>query len=259
MKKFLTFGDSNNDAKEMFRGAAERLCIQAERLNLFDTIENNNLETLESHFLEKYKNFMYSSKKGLGFWIWKPHIINRMFNESEDGDKILYLDAGCEFKENAISLLKEKLNDNVSVHSYIMQGPVRRRGLEYKTLNEVWCKEEAIKGVGVSDEVLKENMHQGGIILFTVNSETRKLVSEWEKYSTPKLLDDNVNRNTNRNCFFRHSHDQSIWSLLRAKLNVETKPDLEECIWNIRNKSPQQQDRHLDGWEERRIDGARNL
>ena len=111
MKRFITFGDSditNSYKKSMFKGAAERLCRQAESLNLFDNIENNNLDTLESDFYKRHKNFMLNNK-GLGFWIWKPYIINRMFNKSNDGDKILYLDAGCEFRENAVSLLKEKL------------------------------------------------------------------------------------------------------------------------------------------------------
>ncbi len=261
MKRFITFGDSgitNSYKKSMFKGAAERLCRQAESLNLFDNIENNNLDTLESDFYKKHENFMLNNK-GLGFWIWKPYIINRMFNKSEDGDKILYLDAGCEFRENAVSLLRKKLNDTISVHSYIMEGPVRRRGAEYKTTNEVWCKQDAIKTIGVNDKVLKSEMHQGGCILFTVNPETRKLVSEWERYSTPELLNDKSNKHENLSCFFRHSHDQSILSLLIGKSNIKPKSDLEECFWYIRNKSPKQQDRHLPGWENRRISGIRNL
>jgi hypothetical protein len=39
---------------------------------------------------------LFYNNKGGGFWLWKPYIIDKVLNEIEEGDIIVYSDAGNE-------------------------------------------------------------------------------------------------------------------------------------------------------------------
>ena len=95
-KYFITFSDGN----QSFLNAGERIKSQAEDLNIFDKcIHYSNKHLMDdSEYWNKHKKFILNTKhkKGHGYYIWKPYLIQKTMNKMNDGDILLYLDAGCE-------------------------------------------------------------------------------------------------------------------------------------------------------------------
>ena len=84
---FLTYGDKS------FKYSKKHLCALAEHSGFFDKILSLGPENLNYDFKENFKNVL-SENKGGGYWIWKHEIINNLLDEINDGDVILYCDAG---------------------------------------------------------------------------------------------------------------------------------------------------------------------
>ena len=84
---FLTYGDKS------FKYSKKHLCALAEHSGFFDKILSLGPENLNYDFKENYKNVL-SENKGGGYWIWKHEIINNLLDEINDGDIVLYCDAG---------------------------------------------------------------------------------------------------------------------------------------------------------------------
>ncbi len=219
MNKFLTFGEG----PDTFKAAASRLSKEVKSLNLFSVIENNNFSTLDKDFQNKHKDLMFDNNRGFGFWIWKFHIINRMFENSEDGDKVLYSDAGCRYLADIKTKLSDALALDYDVIDHTHGGDndtFKTGGPGYwlygaSTNNETWTKMDTLKYLEATEEVRKQRMHAATVLMFTVNDKTRNLVKKIDTImqSDYHLIDDTPSNEKNVKGFMSHRHDQSIYSL----------------------------------------------
>lgn len=87
MKKVLiTYGDSK------FEISKTRFVQQAGALKIFDKI----IAYSEQELSEGLRNSeVFKEKRGGGLWSWKPDVILTTLNNMEDGDILIYCDAGC--------------------------------------------------------------------------------------------------------------------------------------------------------------------
>ena len=92
--QFITFGGG----AEKYVEAGQRLVKQAEAIGLFDQCRLFVAEDLQTdkEFWAQHGAFIEQNKRGYGYWIWKPYLIKKMMAQMNDGDKLIYLDAGCE-------------------------------------------------------------------------------------------------------------------------------------------------------------------
>lgn len=88
---FITFGSHGS-----YIDAVNRLVSQANNLNIFTEIKGYTAEHLQGdeYFLNKHGNFINNNRRGFGYWIWKPYIIEQQMNKMEDGDVLFYIDVG---------------------------------------------------------------------------------------------------------------------------------------------------------------------
>ena len=79
-----------------------RLTRQANVSNFYEKIKIFNSNELPYELSQKINVLSNLHKKrGYGYWMWKPYLIKKIFNEIEYGDIINYLDIGCHIiKEN---------------------------------------------------------------------------------------------------------------------------------------------------------------
>lgn len=91
MNRFLSFADSRMSA------ALERLGRQAEALDFFDEITLFTEHDLSAEFTSRMGRYLTPSCRGFGYWSWKPWVIHHVLQEMEEGDRLLYLDAGSSF------------------------------------------------------------------------------------------------------------------------------------------------------------------
>ena len=88
----ITYGDKNykNQKKRIYKS-----CIQFG----FDNVQIYSPKDICKEFYKKTTPYI-KAKRGGGFWLWKAYILNKVFQEIEIGDIVLYLDAGFHINLN---------------------------------------------------------------------------------------------------------------------------------------------------------------
>jgi hypothetical protein len=228
MPTCITFGAGN----ENFLKAVDRLTNQAKQTNLFDNVIGYTDEYLrnDKEFWEKHSNFILSNPRGYGYWIWKPYIIKKTLEQMTDGDKLLYLDCGCEIHILKKNIIKEKL-DLVKKNSIISTNTL---------IEKEWNKMDLIIKLGVlDDKYLNSRQKQAGVNLYFVCDKIRNFVNEWyELCCDYHNIDNTPSVNKNFDCFKEHRNDQSVFSLLGKKYNLFDKEHhLRGCIEIFRNNT----------------------
>lgn len=106
MKKvFLTFGGPSVG----WHNRVKTICSHVNELHTFDKIigmTDTNLKN-DPLFWDKHKDFIENNHRGYGYWIWKSYLVLKCLEEMNDGDIVLYCDAGCEINKKGIHRLNE--------------------------------------------------------------------------------------------------------------------------------------------------------
>ena len=224
---FITFASHGR-----YLDAASRLIQQAKCLNVFTETKLITSEDLTANpeFWNSHKEFVTANARGYGYWIWKPFIIKKTMNALEDGDILLYLDAGSEINSNESKQMHkffEKVKTDKIIGSTVAQ-------------EKEWNKMDLVTLLDMNkDCYLRTPQRQAGVNMFFICPETRKLVNEWYDLACDyHLIDDSPSIIPNHDGFVEHRHDQSIYSLLTKKYNLYSEWSLEGCcIKCVRNIS----------------------
>ena len=101
MKKvYINYGDSKFKKQQ-------RIALKgAKYLGGFDEIIGYSPEDIDREFYVKHKNIL-DQKRGCGFWLWKPYLINRTLQKLSYGDYLFYSDAGALFLKGVGNLIFE--------------------------------------------------------------------------------------------------------------------------------------------------------
>jgi len=205
---FITYGD------KQFAVSKKRIVKQASSLNLFNKILDYGPEDLDQEILSceamKYK-------RGGGLWSWKPYITLLTLNKMEEGDILVYCDAGCtlsncsEWKDIFERL--EKFNMICSLIHQRNEKWSRKTVIDYfASLGNFWPKYYQISATAF---FLKKT------------STTVKLIEEWKDLMIyhPNLVLDVIEteRHLESANFIENRHDQSILSGLVYKYRNSAK------------------------------------
>jgi hypothetical protein len=158
--------------------------------------------------------------RGAGYWIWKPFIILKTFEQLNDGDCVLYSDAGLKVIDNLdplFRLLKTCPN----------QGKIFFRvpwiGAEHKA--KIWIKRDCFILTNCNEpKYWNAPMINGAISLWIKNKENIEFLNQWQHYLRDSRIvtdDPNVCGYPNFYEFKDHRHDQAVLSLLAVKNNFE--------------------------------------
>ena len=169
MNRFLSFADSRMSA------ALERLGRQAEALDFFDEITLFTEHDLSAEFTSRMGRYLTPSCRGFGYWSWKPWSIHHVLQEMEEGDRLLYLDAGCHINANGTERFREYVNmldrDSRGMLVFTNGQP------EYK-----WTKGDIFRHFGVSQEdghITHTQQIAGGHVFLKKNPLTESLIRDW--------------------------------------------------------------------------------
>lgn len=207
---FLSFADSS------LTPSLKRIEEQANQMHIFDKIFIYNEKRIP-HYIKKRIKYVIkhtNSKRGYGYWSWKPALINFILNtEMDDGDLLLYCDAGCDINPQC----REKLSEYFELtkkHDILVSQFDNNEFCDY-----YWSKSDTIKLFEgkITVEKLNQGQIQGGIIFMIANPYTRKIANTWENLMSEDNLhyfDDSPSIISNNIGFKEHRHDQSIFSLL---------------------------------------------
>tara|TARA_B100001778_G_C18562093_1_gene618252 strand:- start:138 stop:863 length:726 start_codon:yes stop_codon:yes gene_type:complete len=240
MKKYLITYGTNKYYYSKFR-----LENEVKRLNTFDEIILFDKSKLSKEFKETYAEVL-NLEHGDGFWIWKFDIIKQKLDKINDGDYLVYLDAGC-----AINLEgKERLNEYFEMLNNSDYGII---SFEQRFRESDWTTKKIFDyfNIKYDSNMGKSGQYWGGALIMQKKSHTIKIIDEVFKVlnNDMKLFTNeygSLNDKTNQHPGFKDNrHDQSILSLVRKihgsiELKDETLSHLPESkkwpIWAKRYK-----------------------
>jgi hypothetical protein len=217
----VTFSDKNMDR-------SARLCMSSATKNGVDYTGYWPHDKPSSHSRRagiglrqtsfyKHNEALLSQPRGLGFWAWKPYIIEKSMRSCGDGDIFIYADAGIEFIA-PVSRIIDRMDQDIFLF-----------GNNWEHAH--WCKRDVVETVWpdyrmgtvkTEDDYRyrSEQMWsrfgrqcQASVIFFRVSDYSRRFVTEWLKwclFEGGRLIDDSPSRAPNHPEFREHRHDQAI-------------------------------------------------
>lgn len=214
----------------------------------FDRAINLSLESIDINFRDRHSRIL-SQTKGAGYWLWKPYLILKILEEANDGDIIMYTDSASHFISSASPLffLPEQYQQDIIP-------------FELDHLESAWTKRDAFILLDVDERGFEKTPQRlASFILLRKSSFSLKFCREFLKYCT----NENILTDTKNLCgkpnypnFVAHRHDQSIYSLLTKKyelnafrdpsqwgnqrLNLYENSNYPQIIEHTRQKNPKQ-------------------
>lgn len=200
----------------------KRIGNEAKKFNLFNRFFLFTEKKLPAYGKKRIKNIIQisNSKRGFGYWAWKPIIINSVLTKIKENDILVYSDAGSEFNVNGKAKLLEYIELAKKYDIWVIS-----QSDEFTDVN--WTKADTIKYF--TDNIIEQDkntefqalIHKGqleaGTIILKKNKFTQDLLREWENLMTLDnlhLFDDSPSIKKNIDTFKENRHDQSILSLL---------------------------------------------
>lgn len=224
-KFFLTYFHKKFENKSL------KLINQMKDLNFFDNciLEKDIDKNVSQNkvFIDALKNdkfkFTFELEKGQGLWLWKPYIIYKNLQKLKDNDILVYCDPGGYISSNPIlkCWVRDKLNiyfNNINNNKgclCFLSGNV-----EYKS-----TKSEIIDYFELTDNIdfYKTNSKTSCIHFIRKCPYTMDVYKLWWETARdyPFLFDDCICRNENIYGFIEPRNDQSVWSIICKKKDVD--------------------------------------
>jgi hypothetical protein len=200
---FVTFG-----CDVYFKNSRARLAKEAAETGWFDKIFIYHPELLES-----YRNGRDFNNRGAGYWWWKSKVQLLALSQIDDGDLLLYLDAGFHINKHAkleFDRFVERVTNNVGLLVYNCGNSIEK----------YWTKRDLFKLLECDTiEYTDSPQIASGAVLCQKNKLTMHLISEYDRLSNiGHAFDDTPSFNQNYDGYVEHRHDQSVFSLLVKKI-----------------------------------------
>jgi hypothetical protein len=203
MIHFITYGTDD------FKNTKKRLYKEALNSGWFDSITIYNTEDLDDEFKLKYKNILKEKKLG-GYCLWKPYFIKKHLNKIQDGDILVYLDAGSSINKYGEERFREYINMFHNNDSGIIS-------FKMPHIEKFWTSKEIFQYFEIDNNLDIKNSGQiiANTIIIKKNPNSTMLIDLWNQVllDNPLLFTDYYN--TNQESYFKENrHDQSTFSVI---------------------------------------------
>lgn len=199
-------------ADSLFLKSKERYRAQLAETKIFHEILFLGPDDLDEEFSARHKDFIKKSRRGYGFWIWKPYIIYKQLLKMADGDILVYGDTG-----NTVSGTSEEFRTAImEVDDFdIIAEQHNRIGAH--------CKKDVIRRLGVNVEEYRYKPVAEANRIVIKNSHTmREAIKEWyEACCDYRNIDESESEEPNFPEFVFHRWDQSVFAIIFNKYGGE--------------------------------------
>lgn len=200
-KIFVTYGDMG------FEQAKAKIVAEANRTNEFHKIYSYSREDLSSVLLS---SDVIKVKRGGGLWSWKPDIILSTMENNNDGDIIVYCDAGCSVY---CSPEWNKIWKRLETHDLIAQRIFQR--------TESWTRKEILDYFIDNGIAWLKCFQYQATVVFKISDFSKTFVREWRDLmiAHPEFAMDVMpeEREKQHRSLIENRHDQAIYSALVYK------------------------------------------
>lgn len=214
-----------NYANSDFRMAQKVNSWAGKYIAHFDEVISFGPQDIDAEFRETHKE-MLSAKRLNGYALWKSYFIQRMIENSKDGDYLFYLDSGAFFIRD-VRLLLPYITEN---------NPILVTDIPLMECN--WTKPSCIEYFH-AEHLRYTNQIQSGYIFFVVNEYTRAFFREYLDVcqSTQLLVSEGLGKYDEvmedyGDRFVSHREDQSILSIMCKLRGIKAHRDLSQQGFN---------------------------
>lgn len=145
---------------------------------------------IDEDFKSKHKAIL-DSKRGGGYWLWKPYIILDMLNKINDGDELVYMDSGANFIKDPSNILRMINHKGVLTFSMVQK-------------KSKWTKGDCFYYINGEDKsnFKDENQIQGTYIFLKKCTTSVNFIKKWLDHCTSNniITDDS---NTRLDTYFK--------------------------------------------------------
>ncbi len=204
-----------------FSKAIKRIQKEATSVDWFDSIKLYSPNDLDASFSSQFHQIL-KLKRIAGYGIWRPYIIYERLQEIEDGDILIYIDAGCTINTKGKERLLEYVrmieeHDGMSMLSFQMTFPEKH-----------WTTKEIFDyfHVSLDDSIANSGQFMDTVLIMKKTPSVIECIQRWKNiiYDNPLLFTDHYNKHQAR--YFRDNrHEQSIFSVLRKCYETVIIPD----------------------------------
>ncbi len=199
-------------ADERYRKAMEYNARTARKRGGADRVYQYSLSDIDPEFRKKNEHIL-SRPRGNGYWLWKPYFIERTLRLLQEGDYLVYCDAGIYYNAPVKNLIRamERQGDDM------MAFAIDHMEYEY-TKRDVFLALDADR-----EEYARTHQRMAGTIVLKKTDRSVQIIREWLALAQQdNLITDAPNclGKDNYEGFRDHRHDQSVWSLVSKKRNV---------------------------------------
>ncbi len=224
-KYFCSFADSR------MKRTLDRVKKQAKGMGYFDEIFVHTEDDLEKDFKILFKKKLVKGTRGFGYWVWKPQVILQVLSQMNDGDVLLYMDAGCHLNKNGVKRLDEyceraRMSEKgLCIFQEALPADNPNLQIYYSALEKFFTKGDLFEYCGVRDRKDIYDTGQIAATAFVIKKckGSEELITDWLSVFQKNfsLADDSRSISPNFEGFIEHRHDQSIFSLLCKMDKIE--------------------------------------
>lgn len=216
---------------ENFRPVLLRIGEEAKQSEFFDEVRLFTEKDFEVEYWDRYKDYY---KEKFGFWIWKPYWIYKQLQTLEDGDVLVYLDAGCEINQRG----KERFDEYISM---VKKSKLGILGFYTGTTERCFCKGDLLDFFSVRDnkEITDTPQIMATMVVICKNERSMSFVKKWSDIAHEHfhLVDYSPSVSPDLEGFVQNRCDQSIFSLLcKTRKEAVILPGEEVQAWPTTDK-----------------------
>lgn len=200
----LSFADA------LFEHSKKRYRAQLESTGIFDEILFVGPEDLGEAFHKDHDDFIEKSRRGYGFWIWKPYIIYQQLLKMEENDILVYGDTG-----NSVTGSPKEFLDAIMDVECLIADQHNRLGAH--------CKKDVMRRLGVDPEEYRYRpVAEANRIVVKNSPLMREAMKEWyDACRDYRNIDESDSLEPNFPEFVFHRWDQSVFAIIFNKYGGE--------------------------------------
>lgn len=208
-------------ANKAYKKAQEYNVKMAYRKGKVDQVFAYCENDLSRDFREKNKRIL-DCKRGAGYWVWKPYVVDKALAELNEGDYLFYCDSGA-FLIKDLHLLTAFLEKEGTDILFFNLSEQERN----------WTKRDVFLALSCDSAAYTDTLQRcGTYFLIKKTQKSEQFVKEWLGYAQIyELISDEDNvlyHQKNYEGFCDNRHDQSILSVLSKRWSYSSYTDISQ-------------------------------